>query len=342
MDALKKEIAVKSKKYGANVVSTVFIGGGTPSIVKPQWIGEIMALLRSCFALAEDAEISMEMNPGTVNEESLAVYKAAGINRLSIGLQSANDAELSLLGRIHTFEEFLNAYTSAGSMGFFNINVDLMSALPGQSMASYLETLQRVLSLTPPPKHISAYGLIIEEGTPFFAAHERGELNLPSEEEERQMYEATEKILKKHGYQRYEISNYAKEGFECRHNIGYWLRENYVGFGLGAASLVENKRFSGETDLEAYLVNPLGEKEVTLLSREEQMEEFMFLGLRLTKGVEEQKFFECFGEEIEVVYGDVLAKHVGNGLLIRKEGRIYLSPKGMDVSNYVMSDFLMS
>ena len=342
MEALKKEITAKGERYGEYVVSTVFIGGGTPSVVKPQWIGEIMALVRRCFTLAGNAEISMEMNPGTVNEESLALYKAAGINRLSIGLQSARDAELSLLGRIHTFEEFLNAYTSAGSMGFFNINVDLMSALPGQTMESYRETLQRVLALTPPPKHISAYSLIIEEGTPFYSAYERGELNLPSEEEERQMYEETERILKEHGYHRYEISNYAREGYECRHNIGYWTRENYVGFGLGAASLVENKRFTGETDLEAYLENPLAEQEVTVLSREEQMEEFMFLGLRLAEGVEEKMFCEYFGEEIEAVYGDVIAKHVGNGLLIRKEGRIYLSPKGMDVSNYVMSDFLMS
>lgn len=342
MDALKKEIATKSERYGDYEVSTVFIGGGTPTIVKPQWIGEIMALVRSCFTLAGDAEISMEMNPGTVNEESLRVYKAAGINRLSIGLQSANAAELSLLGRIHTFEEFLKAYTSAGSMGFFNINVDLMSALPGQSRASYLDTLQKVLALTPPPKHISAYSLIIEEGTPFYEAYERGELDLPSEEEERLMYEETERVLKEHGYHRYEISNYAKEGYECRHNMGYWTRENYVGFGLGAASLVENVRFMGETDLEAYLENPLREQEVTVLSLEEQMEEFMFLGLRLSKGVEEEKFFQCFGEEIERVYGDVLAKHVKNGLLIREAGRIYLSPKGMDVSNYVMSDFLMS
>ncbi len=342
MDALKKEIMAKSKKYQSYVVHTVFIGGGTPSIVKPGWIRELMELLYSSFTIAEDAEISMEMNPGTVSEESLAIYKGAGINRLSMGLQSADDGELELLGRIHTFEEFLSAYTSARSMGFFNINVDLMSALPGQSLVSYVDSLEKVLSLTPPPEHISAYSLIVEEGTPFYEAYERGELSLPTEEEERQMYEETEKRLEAHGYYRYEISNYARKGFECRHNIGYWRRENYVGFGLGAASMVENKRFSGETDLEAYMENPGGEKEVTLLSRKEQMEEFMFLGLRLMEGVKERQFYRLFGRKIDDIYGAVLEKHVKYGLLCRSEGRIYLSPKGIDVSNYVMSDFLLS
>ena len=342
MDALKKEITAKSQKYRAYEVTTVFIGGGTPSIVKPQWIKELMELLSVCFTIAEDAEISMEMNPGTVAEESLAIYKAAGINRLSIGLQSAKDEELALLGRIHSFEEFLSAYTSARSMGFFNINVDLMSALPGQSLTSYRESLERVLSLSPPPEHISAYSLIVEEGTPFYDAYEKGELMLPSEEEERLMYEETEKMLREHGFYRYEISNYAKKGYECKHNVGYWRRENYVGFGLGAASMVENVRFSGETDLEAYLANPLKEAEETALSLEEQMEEFMFLGLRLIRGVEESTFCELFGKSVEEVYGEVLDKHVKNGLLCRTDGRIYLSHRGIDVSNYVMSDFLLS
>lgn len=342
MEALKKEIIAKRKKYEDYTVTTVFLGGGTPSIINPQWVRELMELLFVSFTFAEDVEISMEMNPGTVTPESLAVYKAAGINRLSMGLQSASDKELAVLGRIHTFEEFLSAYTSARSIGFFNINVDLMSALPGQSLKSYADTLHKVLSLSPPPEHISAYSLIVEEGTPFYEAYERGELMLPSEEEERQMYEETERLLRQYGYHRYEISNYAKEGYECRHNIGYWIRENYVGFGLGAASMVENKRFSGETDLEVYLENPMRQEEGEALSVEEQMEEFMFLGLRLMEGIEEQRFYRLFGSRIDEVYGEVLKKHVENGLLCRKGGRIYLSTKGIDVSNYVMSDFLLS
>ncbi len=340
MEALKKEISAKSLDYKSYVVTSVFIGGGTPSIVEPLWIKELMELVYDCFTLSEDVEISMEMNPGTVNEESFRIYKEAGINRLSIGLQSANDKELAFLGRIHSFEEFLSAYASAGSVGFFNINVDVMSALPGQSVESYLETLQKVLSLTPPPKHISAYSLIVEEGTPFYDAYEKGELLLPSEEEERLMYEKTEEVLKTYGYHRYEISNYAKDGYECRHNVGYWTRENYVGFGLGAASMVENVRFSGETDLDTYLENPLAEGERVFLSEKERMEEFMFLGLRLIRGVSESEFKALFEKDIDEIYGDVLEKHCKDGLLMRKGGRIFLSARGLDLSNYVMADFV--
>ncbi len=342
MDALKKEISAKSELYESYLVTSVFIGGGTPSIVNPLWIRELMELVFQKFSVAEKAEITMEMNPGTVTEESLRIYRAAGINRLSMGLQSADDRELALLGRIHSFEEFLSTYTSARSVGFFNINVDIMSALPEQSVESYLDTLDKVLTLNPPPEHISAYSLIVEEGTPFYDAYEKGALMLPSEEEERLMYEKTEAVLQEYGYHRYEISNYAKEGFECRHNVGYWVRENYVGFGLGAASMVENRRFSGETELEKYLENPLAEREIQILSVEEQMEEFMFLGLRLIEGVSEAVFKEYFGVEINEVYEEVLEKHVQNGLLVRECGRIYLSTKGLDVSNYVMADFILS
>ena len=342
MDALKQEITAKSKAYKSYVVTTIFIGGGTPSIVKPLWIEELMELVYEHFKVSEDAEITMEMNPGTVTEESLEIYHAAGINRLSMGLQSANDRELALLGRIHSFWEFLSAYSSARRVGFSNINVDLMSALPGQSVKSYTDTLEKVLTLSPPPEHISAYSLIVEEGTPFYDAYEKGELELPSEEDERLMYEKTGEILKKYGYHRYEISNYAKEGYECRHNMGYWVRDNYVGFGLGAASMVENQRFSGEKDLGKYLENPLAECEAEVLSAKEQMEEFMFLGLRLITGVSEKEFKVVFQKEIDEVYGSVLEKHCKEGLLIREDGRIFLSARGLDLSNYVMADFLLS
>ena len=342
MDALKKEIAAKSIHYKSYVVTSVFFGGGTPSIVKPMWVKELMELLQISFTMSKTAEITMEMNPGTVTEESLGIYKEAGINRLSMGLQSANDKELVLLGRIHSFEEFLSAYTSARSVGFFNINVDIMSALPGQSVESYTETLEKVLSLCPPPEHISAYSLIVEEGTPFFDAYEKGELFLPSEEEERLMYEKTEEILRRYGYYRYEISNYAKAGYECRHNIGYWVRDNYVGFGLGAASMVDNQRFSGETDMDKYLENPLAERQMDVLSLAEQMEEFMFLGLRLIKGISEEDFRAVFHTSIDEVYGNVIKKHCREGLLKREGGRIFLSSKGLDVSNYVMADFILS
>lgn len=351
MKALCQEILQKSSSYEAYKVSSIFIGGGTPSCVNPHWIRELLTLLKKHFHLRENAEISMEINPGTVDKSGLAVYYGAGINRLSIGLQSARQEELLCLGRIHNFEQFTEAYFTAREIGFSNINVDIMSGLPGQTCENYLETLKKVTSLQPPPEHISAYSLIIEEGTPFFQAYEEGKLFLPDEDTEREMYELTGAFLQKKGYERYEISNYAKPGKKCRHNVGYWTRKNYVGFGIGAASLVENVRFKNHTDMESYMQNPCGCKvDIEYLTKEEQMEETMFLGLRLTEGVSCKVFRETFGADPEQVYAKVMEKHIKNGLLrivcengAREENldrRILLTAKGLDVSNYVMADFL--
>jgi oxygen-independent coproporphyrinogen-3 oxidase len=201
--------------------------------------------------------------------------------------------------------------------------------------------LEKVVDLIPPPEHISAYSLIIEEGTPFYEAYERDELNLPDEETDRSMYEYTRTFLQQKGYERYEISNYAKKGFECRHNIGYWERKNYVGFGIGAASLVENVRFRNEDSLNRYIHNPCESvTDVEVLSVEEQMAEMMFLGLRMEKGVSFQRFQEVFGVGLMKVYGKVIEKHVQEGLLQIKKDQVFLTLKGMDVSNYVMADFL--
>lgn len=346
MDALCKEIHEKSFEYREYQVISVFIGGGTPTTVEAGWIEKIMNLLREDYSLHKEAEITLEMNPGTVNKEDLEIFKKAGINRLSIGLQSANDKELRTLGRIHTYQDFADCYIAARSIGFSNINVDIMSAIPGQTVNSYKETLRAVTSLVPPPEHISAYSLIIEEGTPFFDAYERDELDLPGEDTERAMYGLTREFLQQWGYERYEISNYAKEGMECKHNIGYWQRVNYVGFGIGAASLIENKRFSNNRDLKKYIGNPIEQRvEEQVLSREEQMEEMMFLGLRMCEGVCYRRFEEIFGVTIENVYDTVIEKHIKNGLLelIEKEQKgkfLRLTEKGMDLCNYVMADFL--
>lgn len=343
VQTLLKEIRLEAQAYGSYEVQTVFFGGGTPSLLTVPQLESIMSCLRECFPFAGNAEISMEANPGTVTAETLKGYYEAGINRLSIGLQSANDDEMKSLGRIHTYEMFLQAYEWAVAAGFTNINVDVMSALPGQGTDSYKDTLKKVMALKPQPTHISAYSLIVEEDTPFFTWMEQGKLALPSEEEERGMYELTEQMLGEAGYTRYEISNYALPGYECRHNKSYWIRKNYLGLGLGAASLMENMRFSNESDMRLYTERILrGErKEKTVpLTKNEQMEETMFLGLRLMEGVSGKQFEKTYGVTMENVYGSVIDKHVKSGLL--QDGEcVKLTKKGIDVSNRVMADFLL-
>lgn len=329
-------------------VTTIFFGGGTPSILKAGWIADILDAIHRNFKVRKDAEITIECNPGTLTFEKLSIYKSAGINRISVGLQSASDAELRELGRIHTYEDFLRSYDLIRKKGFSNVNIDLMAALPGQTLKSYEQTLRRVLALK--PEHISAYSLIIEEGTPFYEKYEADELlrekgekpqMLPSEETERLMYERTKELLFAHGYERYEISNYARRGYACRHNIGYWRRENYLGFGLGSASLLENERFHNTTDLTDYLGGDYLAYEQEKLDKKSQMEEFMFLGLRMTEGISTECFRQTFGLPVELVYGPVLEQQIADRLLRKEDGRIFLSERGLDVSNYVMAQFLL-
>ena len=325
-------------------VSTVFFGGGTPSVLSGKQIERIMQRLRENLQFRWDAEITLEANPGTVSEEKLHSYKKAGINRLSIGLQSVHDEELKLLGRLHTYSEFLTTYHMARKCGFQNINIDLISAIPGQTVESWCETLQTVLALA--PEHISAYSLIIEPRTPFYDMYgeDSGEntqqIKLPSEDDERIMYWKTKEILAEAGYARYEISNYAKPGFECRHNIGYWQRTPYLGFGTGAATLFEEKRYTNPPDIETYRISFDNKFHGEMLSREEQMEEFMFLGLRMLQGISKTAFHEMFGKEIENVYGEQICKLKDIKLLEEKADRIYLTEKGIDVSNAVFVEFM--
>ncbi len=341
MEALCREICERSNEYREYHIASIFMGGGTPSCVKPEWMERVLGILREHYDLDIDTEISMEMNPGTVNRQALEVYYKAGINRLSMGLQSVRAQELKLLGRIHSYEQFLEAYFTAREIGFLNINVDLMSGLPGQTTADYLESLEKVTSLIPSPEHISAYSLIIEEGTPFGDAYERKQLELPDEETDREMYEITRTFLAQKGYERYEISNYSKKGYACRHNVGYWRRKNYVGFGIGAASLVEDVRFCNERDLDAYIRDPLAcRTQAEQLDLKDQMAETMFLGLRMTEGVSKQAFADRFGCSMDSIYRRVIDKHRKDGLLQVSDEYVSLTLKGMDVSNYVMVDFL--
>lgn len=345
---LTEEIKTYAPDYRKYRVSSIFFGGGTPSVLEGRHICALMDELYRSFQVAENAEITMECNPGTLTEAKLHAMADSGINRISLGLQSAQNKELARLGRIHTYEQFLQSYDGARKAGFDNINVDLMSALPGQTCASWEQTLRQVLALR--PEHISAYSLMIEEGTPFYERYrgdeilrEKGEQPklLPTEEEERRMYELGGQLLAEKGYYRYEISNYAKAGYECRHNIGYWKRKNYLGLGIGASSLIENIRFQNTSELEDYLEQPFAHLQVQELDKTEQMEEFMFLGLRMKEGVSRYEFEKQFGLTIESVYGDVLRQLKIQNLLEVREGRIYLTPKGVDVSNRVLAEFLL-
>lgn len=342
MDALCTEIVGKASRYGDFEVVSIFIGGGTPSTVKPMHIKRLMDTLYEEYKVSRDAEITMEINPGTVNREALMTYKEAGINRLSIGLQTACEAERLRLGRIHSYDDFLKAYFSAREVGFLNINVDVMSAIPGQTIESYMETLTKIVSLEPAPEHISAYSLIVEEGTPFYEEEEKGTLDVPDEDTERKMYEMTKQVLLRYGYHRYEISNYAKVGYECRHNKGYWERTDYVGFGIGSASLIGSVRFGNKEVLSAYVKEPLLQEETECeLTKEDEMSEFMFLGLRLSNGISIERFEELFSCSLSDIFGVVIDKHTSQGLLEEIDGRVRLTDKGMDVANYVMADFLL-
>lgn len=339
-EALQQETKGRSKDLIGKTVRSIFIGGGTPSMVDSLWIEQLLQTIREHFCLNEGVEVSIEVNPGTVDEQKLTRYYQAGINRLSIGLQSVREEELRRLGRIHTFEQFLETYQTARLVGFGNINIDIMSALPRQRIQSYLETLDTVVSLK--PEHISAYSLIVEEGTPFAKEAREGSLELPDEDCERQMYELTGQVMAEHGYQRYEISNYALPGYECRHNCGYWRRIPYLGFGVGAASLLEETRFRNSSDLDIYCQKPLEcREEIHKLTVSEQMEEFLFLGLRLLRGVDKEEFAQKFGVSLISVYEEVLCKNKKDGLLLEDTKRIRLSERGLDLSNYVMAQFLL-
>lgn len=339
-------------------IKTLYIGGGTPSILSVDQLDCIMQKIKYTFNFCDDIETSMEMNPGTASKEKCRALYQMGINRLSIGLQSTNDMELKTLGRIHSYEDFINTYTWCREAGFQNINVDLMAALPYQIVESYTTGLRKIIRLA--PEHISAYSLILEEGTPFYQKYNSGCYPLPDEEQERLMYRETEQILAQAGYERYEISNYAKKGYACRHNLVYWQGGDYLGLGLGSSSYMDGVRFHNTTDFNTYVNQGAYVEDREELSVQAKMEEFMFLGLRVMAGVSGTEFEKRFGKTMEDVYGDVLRKHEEEGLLQieRKEDRkeaaaaepakgktniekVMLTTNGVDVSNYVFADFLL-
>ncbi len=346
----------KGQIQGEYKIRTVFIGGGTPTCLSPKCLIQIGGKLKEILGtdgmpeITEEAspdtmplEFTVEANPGTITPEQIRAFQEMGANRISLGLQSAQDAELRALGRIHTFQDFLGSYSLLREHGFENINIDLMADIPGQTLPSYRETLERVLSLR--PEHISSYSLIVEEGTPFYRMQQEGKLVLPEEETDRQMYRVTQEMLGNQGYVRYEISNYAKVGKACRHNLIYWKMGEYLGIGLGASSYFRGFRFSNVTTYQEYLGRDVEklQKERHFLSRREEMEEFVFLGLRMGNGISFQDYWERFGIEFKEQYRHVLPPLFQNGLLAEsgERDRIYLTERGIDVSNRVLAEFLL-
>ena len=339
IEALVKEIEEKCSDY---LIKTIFIGGGTPSYLEENELEKLLITV-SKLNLSDKLEYSMECNPGTVNEEKLKIMKKYGINRISFGLQSCNDNLLKKIGRIHTFDEFLENYNLARKVGFNNINVDLMYGLPNLTIKDWENTLERICDLK--PEHISAYSLIIEEGTAFHNLYEKNILKLPSEDDERVMDKLTKEILKANGYHQYEISNFALEGKECEHNKVYWSLKEYIGVGSASSSYIDGSRFSNTTNINDYIEKINNNVSVVIdkyeNSIEDEMEEFVFMGLRMISGIDLLRFKKKFGIDINSIYKEVIEKNIKDGLLVVEENKMFLTAKGMELSNSVMSDFIL-
>ncbi|MFD3157595.1 radical SAM family heme chaperone HemW [Haloimpatiens sp. FM7330] len=335
--ALSKEINKINRK-----VRTIFIGGGTPTyLCLEAW--EIIKKSLDNLDKDKDIEFTVEGNPGTFKEEKLEFLKQIGVNRLSIGLQAWQNQLLKKLGRIHTREDFEQSFYMARKCGFKNINVDLMFGLPDQTLNQWIETLNNVMDMK--PEHLSCYSLIIEEGTPFYKMYNGDKLKVPSEELERNMYEKTISILEENEYYQYEISNFSKRNKECKHNLTYWDLEDYIGCGAGAHSYIDGIRYRNEINIEKY-IDKINENEIASVENhknivKDDMEEFMFMGLRKIKGISIKEFERRFETNIYSVYGDVIYKYKNLNLLNEREGHIALSKKGIQVSNTIMSEFIL-
>lgn len=336
--ALCKEIETIVHKK----IKTIFIGGGTPTYLSLECF-EMLNRSISKLDKGSDLEFTVEGNPDSFSREKLEFLKTMGVNRLSIGLQAWQDELLKKLGRVHSLEQFKKAFECAREIGFNNINIDLMFGLPGQKLEDWNNTLQEVMALN--PEHISCYSLIVEEGTPFCQLESLGGLNLPDEETEREMYKIAVGTLKQNGYFQYEISNFAKAGCECKHNLTYWNLQNYMGCGSAAHSYVDGLRYRNTEDIEKYIYMLENESsaivEEHVNSLEDDMEEFMFMGLRKTEGIDEKEFEERFKKNIRLVYGTVIDKFIGRKLLLQSGSRIFLSSKGIELSNQVMCEFIL-
>lgn len=343
IQALKKEIEEESKQKEGEV-TTIYFGGGTPSLLKSNHIQEVIETIRRHYKVVETAEITIEVNPGTVKEEALKEYKQMGINRLSIGLQSTKNKLLKQIGRIHTYEEFLTCYELARKEEFRNINVDLMLGLPNQTLQDVMESVQEIIQLE--PEHISLYSLILEENTPLQAMIEKKIYSLPEEELERKMYWKTKQLLEKNKYHHYEISNFAKEGYESKHNVNCWSQKEYLGFGIAAHSYFNHKRYCNTDSIEEYIEN-LERNKIErnrtiweIQSQEEKKKEYMLLGLRKIEGVSIQEFKNQFIENPLYTFHKELEKLVNEELIEVNLDQIQLTNKGLDFANLVWEEFI--
>lgn len=325
-------------------ISTIYIGGGTPSFIDSKYISKILKEIKANYNVSEDAEITIEVNPGTVNKEKLLDYKNSGINRISIGLQSANDRILKLIGRIHNYNEFLETYNQVKEIGFENVNIDLMLAIPTQTEKELQDSVIKVINLE--PNHISLYSFILEEGTEFDRLISKGEYELVDENLERKMYWKTKKLLQKNGYNHYEISNFSKKGYESKHNTDCWNQKEYIGFGLAAHSYFEGMRFSNTDCIETYIKNLKNdeiEKNIVLhetQNREEKAKEFMMLGLRKIEGVSISEFERKFEVHPLFYFRFEIEKLVELGLIEVDLDNIKLTKKGLDLANIVFEEFV--
>lgn len=340
INALKKEIKNNiNKEYK---ITTIYIGGGTPSSIEENYIADIIETIKlnmndENLKEFKNVEVTIEVNPGTVTEKKLKTYKEIGINRLSIGLQETHDELLKSIGRIHTYEEFLKTYNLARKIGFNNINVDLMIALPNQTIQDIKENLEKIIKLN--PEHISVYSLILEEGTPFYNKYNENKIKLPDEELERNMYWYVKNTLENNGYIHYEISNFSKKGFESKHNMNCWNQEEYFGFGVAAHSYNNKTRYSNTNNIEEYIKgsNKIIHEEQTL---EDMQKEYMLLGLRKIEGINIQKFKNKFTQNPIFIFKEQLSKLVDEELIVIDGNEIKLTNKGLDLANIVWEEFI--
>lgn len=349
IEALKQEIKNNAEDVSKYEISTIYIGGGTPSHIESKHIGEILKIIKQKYNVSKNAEITIEVNPGTVTQEKLRSYAESGINRISIGLQSCNNNLLKMIGRIHTYEDFLSTYTLAREVGFKNINVDLMIGLPNQTLEDVKKSLEEIIKLN--PKHISVYSLIVEEGTPIEKKIVKGELKLPNEELERQEYWEVKRTLENSGYKHYEISNFAKRGYESKHNLNCWEQKEYLGFGIAAHSYMNGVRYSNVEHIEEYLKKEMGSEKCEvgkntsniiheIQTEENKKKEYMLLGLRKIDGIKISSFKNKFGCNPIIEFKNELNKLVQEKLIEIDLDQIKLTKKGIDLANLVWEEFI--
>ncbi|MBC7765238.1 MAG: oxygen-independent coproporphyrinogen III oxidase [Hyphomonadaceae bacterium] len=331
MQALFAEIdSIKNQAQGYQV-QTVFIGGGTPTCLSPQWLERLFEQIHVNFNIAPNAEITVEANPGTLNETMLTTLKSVGVNRLSIGLQAWQDKHLKVLGRLHTRQEFIENFALARQLGFQNLSVDLMFALPDQTFQEWEQTIHAVCQLA--PEHLSCYALKVEEGTPFDSM----QLNLPNEDTDRAMYHRAIEILEQNGYQQYEISNFAKKGFASQHNLTYWQCGEYIGLGAAAHSYFQNERYAHTSVLADYIKQPSEKIDCQTLTPEEKEKEFIILGLRLNKGIDLDAYQTLFKKPFDLTR---VQRMIDGQLMYMQDNHLKLTIKGMDISNQIFMQFI--